>query len=415
MTIGTRLGSGEQRHSRWPGLDGSILGGVCAVLGGLCWVGKSSAILATGVQPGVLFELAPLLMVVSVVVLARQLIPSPARTRAELLAAAAGLAAIVVAANEAVRLPEVVAGTAMAAANLLTLTVLIIAGMQIKRRVEGTAGWLPLMLGLGTVPAILMGGALTAVLGERALEVPILALGLIWAVFGVCLATRRYRIDRAQEDATGYGGTVAVSPARVTSVDEGQQRRRRTISGTCFIIAGSLWALHAVVLNSRPEGCIASQCTISGSSARPTEDLLWLFLLSVSSLGLGMLTAGTDEGARGRAARLTATGLVLAGVAALSLGLVINASLTGDSPLWWLHDSDSLGRLLPMLGTLAAGIAAIRGNWLRRWHGALLVASFVVALGFNAQNDRILFTVPLGLMWTAIGLHGIWPRHQQHP
>ena len=407
MTIGTWLGTGERRHSRWRGLDGSILGGVCAVLGGLCWVGKSSAILATGVQPGILFELAPLLMAVSVVVLARQLIPSPARTRAELLAAAAGVAAAVVAANEAVRLPEVVAGTAMAAANLLTLAVLIVAGIQIKRRIEGVAGWLPLMLGLLTVPAILMGGALAAVLGERALEVPILALGLIWTVFGVCLATRCYRIDIAQMDAAGYGVTVAVSRGRATSVREGQQRRKRIISGTCFIIAGSLWTLHAVVLNSRPEGCIASQCTLSGSSARPTEDLLWLFLLSVSSLGVAMLTATTDEGAQGRAARLTATGLVLAGVAALGLGLVINASLTGDSPLWWLHDSDSLGRLLPMFGTLAAGIAAIRGNWLRRWHGALLVASFIVSLGFNAQNDRILFTVPLGLMWTAIGLHEI--------
>lgn len=189
-----------------------------------------------------------------------------------------------------------------------------------------------------------------------------------------------------------------------------QQRRTRVVSGSCFGLAGALWALHAVILNSRPEGCIASQCSIGGSTARPTEDLLWLFLLSVAALAVGMITARAGGGARGRTARRAAIGLVLAGVAVLLLGVIVNALVAGDSPLWWLHDSDSLGRFLPMLGSLAAGIAAVRGIWLRRWHGVLLASAFVVALGFNAQTDRILLTVPLGLTWVVIGLHEVAAR-----
>lgn len=185
----------------------------------------------------------------------------------------------------------------------------------------------------------------------------------------------------------------------------GLPRRKPLISALAFTIGGVLWALHALVLNSRPEGCIGTRCTTGAGPARSTEDLLWLFAISVSALATGMLTAATDEGTRGRTARLVGTSLALAGVAALSLGLVVNAALAGDSPLWWLHDSDSLGRLLPMLGSLAAGIAAFRGHWLERWHGVLLVLSVTVSLGFNAQTDRILLTVPLGVSWTVIGLH----------
>jgi len=110
---------------------------------------------------------------------------------------------------------------------------------------------------------------------------------------------------------------------------------------------------------------------------------------------------------RGRTARRVGTGLVLSGAAALSLGLVINAALPGDSPLWWLHDSDSLGRFLPVLGSFAAGTAALRGHWLGRWQGVVLVVTALVSSGFNAQTDRILFTVPLGVAWTAVGVRAL--------
>lgn len=94
---------------------------------------------------------------------------------------------------------------------------------------------------------------------------------------------------------------------------------------------------------------------------------------------------------------------MLAGVAVLTLGLIINAALPGDSPLWWLHDSDSMGRFLPVLGSVVAGVAALRGQWLGRWQGVLLTLCALASFGFNAQTDRILFTLPLGLAWAVVG------------
>lgn len=115
-----------------------------------------------------------------------------------------------------------------------------------------------------------------------------------------------------------------------------------------------------------------------------------------------MLGAPAQE-RHGPTARQVATGLVLAGVAVLSLGLIINAALPGDSPLWWLHDSDSMGRLLPVLGSVVAGFAAWRGQWLGRWQGVLLILCAVASFAFNAQSDRILFTLPLGAAWAVVG------------
>jgi len=149
-------------------------------------------------------------------------------------------------------------------------------------------------------------------------------------------------------------------------------------------------------------GCIAAGCAATGSPPRPTEDLLWLFLLSVCALGIGMVCSPTN-GARGRTARQIAASLVLAGVAVLILGLITNGALPGDSPLWWLHDSDSMGRGLPVLGSVAAGAAALRGQWLGRWQGVLLILSALATFGFNAQTERILFAMPLGAAWAVVG------------
>ncbi len=170
----------------------ATMGGAAAVTAGLCWIGKGGVILVAGVQPPLLFEVAPVLMALSVLALGRHLPPGRPRAACTVVAAAAVAAALPVLVDEAVRLPAAVSGTAMSVANLLVVGGLATAGARVRRLVHGLAGSLPLALALATVPALLLGGLVAAVVGERALEVPIVALGAAWAMMGALLMRRRY-------------------------------------------------------------------------------------------------------------------------------------------------------------------------------------------------------------------------------
>ncbi|MCZ2860808.1 hypothetical protein [Blastococcus sp. VKM Ac-2987] len=91
----------------------------------------------------------------------------------------------------------------------------------------------------------------------------------------------------------------------------------------------------------------------------------------------------------------------------------MNAALPGDSPLWWLHDTDSLGRLVPVAGALLTGVGGLRagGSW--RWSGSALIVAALVSLPFNAQDDRVLLSVPLGVAWLAWGIW--WAMRDEVP
>ncbi len=169
-----------------------------------------------------------------------------------------------------------------------------------------------------------------------------------------------------------------------------------------------------MLLFSRPAGCVADQCGSSGPH-RPTEDLLWLFAIAVACIAAGMFTLGDRPGARGAALRRAALILTSAGVAAAVLGLLMNAVTTGGSPLWWLHDSDSLARALPVFGSIAAGLAALLGRWLRPWLGILLTLASVTCVGFNAQTDQVLSAVPLGVAWVVVGIATLSARPAPRP
>lgn len=160
------------------------------MVAGLCWAVKALAILATGRQPPLLFELAPLLMAVAVLVLGGQLSPARPRTVSVVVATAGLLAGLLVLGGQVMPLPAVAYGIAMAGVNLLVLVGLVIAGLTLRRRLEVH---LPLMLGLFTIPALLIGGLLAELLGERALELPLVALGAAWIALGVRLSRGRYR------------------------------------------------------------------------------------------------------------------------------------------------------------------------------------------------------------------------------
>jgi hypothetical protein len=184
-------------HRRAP----ALVAGWAALGGGLCWVVKGGAILATGVQPPLLFEVAPLLMGLAVLALARL---SHRRALGTVLGSVATGAAVPVLVDEVVAVPEALTGGGMALATLAVLAGLAVVGTGPGR--SGPSGRLPLLLATCTLPAVLLGGALTVPFGERALEIPIVALGAAWALLGGRLLRRPSgEEDRSPASAAGPG------------------------------------------------------------------------------------------------------------------------------------------------------------------------------------------------------------------
>jgi hypothetical protein len=91
-------------------------------------------------------------------------------------------------------------------------------------------------------------------------------------------------------------------------------------------------------------------------------------------------------------------------------GVVVNSVMAGDSPLWWLHDTDTLGRIIPVVASVVAGLAAVRRLWFNRWAGVLLMGAALASLPLNVQDDRVLLNVPLGGAWV-LAAGSVLPRH----
>lgn len=174
--------------SRIIALTGAV-GGIAAVAAGLCWAVKALVILATGRQPPLLFEMAPLLMAFAVLSLALELPTGRPQVVAACASTVAVLGGVVVLLSHLVPVSATGYGVAMASANLLVLVGLVSAGLSLHRQLRES---LPLALGLVTIPALLAGGLAAALVGERALELPLVALGAAWMVLGVLFARGRY-------------------------------------------------------------------------------------------------------------------------------------------------------------------------------------------------------------------------------
>lgn len=164
------------------------IGGVFAVLGGGAWTVKGGWILATGVQPPLLFELAPGLLALGLVGLYLRSDPASRAAAVGMVFACLALAAWVVSLGAPAGDGEF--APAMLAATLALLAGLVALGLATRRSSAlgpGVISSLPLWLGVLTFPALAVGGAL-AVLDERLLEVPVVALGLAWVVLGTAIA-----------------------------------------------------------------------------------------------------------------------------------------------------------------------------------------------------------------------------------
>lgn len=177
------------------------LGGFAAVAGGLAWIVKGGMILAVGVQPPLLFELGPALFAVGLLAVFLRLEP-----RGRIRQAGAVLAAFAVIAGAVSLVAPVDDGDFSLA--LLVSSVALIAGLTLlgvaARRESlfgpGAASSLPLYLGLGTIPALMVGGGL-AVIHERLLEIPVVLLGVLWAYLGIRLSA--VATPKAPSEAAG--------------------------------------------------------------------------------------------------------------------------------------------------------------------------------------------------------------------
>jgi hypothetical protein len=188
---------------------------------------------------------------------------------------------------------------------------------------------------------------------------------------------------------------------------------RRSAGPALAVFGGAIWTLHALSLSARPEGCVGADCRLPGASNRPSEDLAWLFLLAVVALALAVSRLASGPSASGRRSFRAGTSLLWVGAVLLAAGIAVNAVLTGDSPLWWLHDSDSLGRLVPVAGAVLAGVGGLRAGGPLRWSGSALIVAALVSLLFNVQDERVLLSVPLGVAWLAFGIS--WAIRGRHP
>lgn len=170
-------------------------GGVAAIAGGALWIAKAGAILLTGVQPALLFEVAPLPLALALVALAASLQPPSALQRVALGAAVA--AAACGAATSALALTGRAVEPWIGLAFVGILVALTASGILVRMR-RGMGRWSAAPLALAAAFPLLAFGlpgvALAAGVGDidRVIEVPILLLGAGWVVLGAAMiGTRR--------------------------------------------------------------------------------------------------------------------------------------------------------------------------------------------------------------------------------
>jgi hypothetical protein len=170
-------------------------GGLAAMLGGVMWVVKGGAIMLTGEQPPVLFEAALPLFAVGLVGLHARLGGRGGRLgkTGVLLAYVALASALVVLVGWTLApagwVPDEDSLTPLTPfivlAGLGPFVGLVLLGIATLRVKAMPAPWsaLPLLMGTGAVPLMLVGGVLELV-SERLVELPIVLLGLAWVLLG---------------------------------------------------------------------------------------------------------------------------------------------------------------------------------------------------------------------------------------
>jgi hypothetical protein len=157
-----------------------VIPAVGASIGGLSWIIKASMILATGNQPPLLWEIAPIFFAIALYGL---LVYAVDPMGSLLIMAKAGIALVIAAGVVGVALGS----DGLEGGALLGVLILLVGlGFPLMRRRRWDGAWrfLPVALGLGLIPAFAIGGLLEAAFGERYLELPLVVVGAGWVLLG---------------------------------------------------------------------------------------------------------------------------------------------------------------------------------------------------------------------------------------
>ena len=184
-------------------------------------------------------------------------------------------------------------------------------------------------------------------------------------------------------------------------------------SGLAAMLGALLWIGVAGALAARPDGCIADECYLPGRSMRVWDDMAPIFVTALLLTLVGLVGLVVRSWSADRFGRLGRTGLIL-GVAGiltlLAAGLIQALFFGGDFPHMPLFVISGL--LALMIGFLLAGIAILRAQVLPRWAAWPLVLGALLLLASNDQNARVLFWVPFGIAWLAVG-YCLWSNSPQ--
>ncbi|MCA1703647.1 MAG: hypothetical protein LC808_10475 [Actinobacteria bacterium] len=169
--------------------------GAAAVIGGAMWAVKGLAILLTGNQPPLLFEVPLFLFPIGLLGLHRRL--RGQEERWERLGAVLAWLALGTATATGITVgvgrgdaPSALVGAGIALTALATVLGLVFLGMAAKRTHLFPGRWrsLAFVLGLCIPPGLtVVGGALESV-HERLLEVPLVAIAFGWILLGALVA-----------------------------------------------------------------------------------------------------------------------------------------------------------------------------------------------------------------------------------
>jgi hypothetical protein len=164
---------------RWGTLSGSAL-----LIGASLIAVKSLAILISGTQPPLLFEISPLFLGLGVLLLSPALDLGGSRRR---IVPVLGLTSLL--AGTAAAITEIageVSGPAIATATLAAISGAVVSGWNPRGDTRKRA---LLLVGLAVVPAMVVGGMLSEI-NERLLEIGLLGYATVWGLAGFRLVAR---------------------------------------------------------------------------------------------------------------------------------------------------------------------------------------------------------------------------------